>query len=175
MATKNPGMPIASEKPDSRMSIEPSSLDAASTSQVRLKDAYFGGLMEKKRETRRIKKKIQKTPTNPAAETWYNKEELVAQNSKAWEQPLGHGASSSIDQESQKKTEATWDHHFQISPDTSHYMEAVFSMIRKIYGKPLGDLVADLNVNLAIWRMFMNTTLQAAVHFGKDWDMNLRF
>ena len=33
-------------KPDSRMSIEPSSFDAASTSQVRLKDAYHSGLME---------------------------------------------------------------------------------------------------------------------------------
>ena len=42
--------------------------DAASTSQVRLKDAYLGGL---------------KGP--------------VAQNSKAWEQPLAHGASSSVD------------------------------------------------------------------------------
>ena len=26
----------------------------------------------------------------------------------------------------------------------------------------------DLNVNLAIWEMFMNTTLRAAVHLGKD-------
>ena len=33
----------------------------------------------------------------------------------------------------------------------------------------------DLNVNLAIWRMFMNTTLRAAVHLGKDYDTNLRF
>ena len=49
IASKSPGMPTASGKPDSRMSIEPSSLDAASTSQVRLKDAYPGGLMEKQR------------------------------------------------------------------------------------------------------------------------------
>ena len=33
----------------------------------------------------------------------------------------------------------------------------------------------DLNVNLAIWEMFMNTTLRAAVHLGQDYDMNLRF
>ena len=31
----------------------------------------------------------------------------------------------------------------------------------------------DLNVNLAIWGMFMNATLQAAVHLGKDYDTNL--
>ena len=46
---------------------------------------------------------------HPAVETWYYKGEPVAQNNKAWEQPLAHGASSSVDQESQKNTEATWD------------------------------------------------------------------
>ena len=35
-------MPIASEKPDNRMSVEPSSFDAASTSQVRLKAEVAG-------------------------------------------------------------------------------------------------------------------------------------
>ena len=54
-------------------------------------------------------------------------------------------------------------------------MEAVFSMVRKICGKQLGDPMEYLNLNLAIWRMFMNTTLRAAVHLGKDYDMNLRF
>ena len=49
IASKSPGMPIASGRPDSRMSVEPSSFDAASTSQVRLKDAYLGGLMEEQR------------------------------------------------------------------------------------------------------------------------------
>ena len=54
IASKSPGMPIASGKPDSRMSIEPSSFDAASTSQVRLKDAYPGGLT---RKVKRIRKR----------------------------------------------------------------------------------------------------------------------
>ena len=49
IASKSSGMPIASGKTDSRMSIEPNSFDAASTSQVRLKGAYLGGLMEKQR------------------------------------------------------------------------------------------------------------------------------
>ena len=42
IASKSLGMPIVSG-----MGIEPSSFDAASTSQVPLKDAYVGGLMEK--------------------------------------------------------------------------------------------------------------------------------
>ena len=29
--------------------------------------------------------------------------------------------------------------------------------------------------DLAIWRMFMNTTLRAAVHLGEDYDTNLRY
>ena len=31
----------------------------------------------------------------------------------------------------------------------------------------------DLNVNVAIWSLFMDTTLRAAVHLGKDYDTNL--
>ena len=33
----------------------------------------------------------------------------------------------------------------------------------------------DLHVNLAIWGMLMNTTLRAAVHLGKNYDMNLHY
>ena len=40
IASKSLVMPIALGKPDSRMSIEPLSFDAASTSQVRLKDMH---------------------------------------------------------------------------------------------------------------------------------------
>ena len=40
IASKSPWMPTASGKTDRRMTIEPSSCDAASTSQVRLTDAY---------------------------------------------------------------------------------------------------------------------------------------
>ena len=49
IASKSPGMPIASDKPDNKMSIEANSCDATSTSQVRLKDAYLAGLMAKQR------------------------------------------------------------------------------------------------------------------------------
>ena len=112
---------------------------------------------------------------NPEAEIWHYKREPVAQSSKAWGQPLALGESSSIDKESQEDTEATWNHSLQISPNTSHKMEAVFSMVKKIYGRQPGGPMKDLNVNLALWRMFMNTTLRASVHRGKDYDMDLRF
>ena len=139
----------------------------------------LAGWWESSGETRRIKKKGEEEKDsedsdNPAAGTWYNKEELVARNFQAWVKPLAHGASCSVCQESQKNTEATWDHCQHTSPDTSHYMEAIFSMVRKICRKPPGDPMEDANVNLAIWEMFRKTTLRAAVHLGKDYDTNLR-
>ena len=48
-------------------------------------------------------------------------------------------------------------------------------MVRKIDGRKPGDPMKDLNVNVAIWGMFMNTTLRAAVHLGTGHDVNLRF
>ena len=33
----------------------------------------------------------------------------------------------------------------------------------------------DLDVNAAIWGIFLNTTLQAPVHLGQDYEVNLRF
>ena len=138
IASKSLGMPIASGKLDSRMSSN--SFDAASSSRVRLKDAYLGGLMEKQRgNAPHQEEQGSEDSDNPEAEIWYYKEEPVAQNSKAWGQTLAHGANSSVDQESQKDTEATWNHYLQISPNTSHYMEAVFSIVRKIYGRQPGD------------------------------------
>ena len=117
---------------------------------------------------------------NPEAEIWCYKgkqvtQKQVAQNNEAWEQPLAHGASSSVDKESQKDTEATWRHYLQVSPHTVHKTEAVFSMIREIYGRKPGDPLKDLNVNLAIWGMFMNTPLRSVVHLGKDYEANLRY
>ena len=94
--------------------------------------------MEKQRGDPSHQEEGSEDSDNPAAETWYYKEEPVAQNSKACGKPRAHGASSSVDQESQKNTEATWDHYLLTSPNTSRVLEAVFSLVRKIYGKPLG-------------------------------------
>ena len=89
IASKSPGMPIASGKPDSMMSVEPSSFDAASTSQVRLKDAYFGGLTEEQRwDPSQQEEEYSEDSDNPVAGTWYYKGELVGQNNKAWRNPL---------------------------------------------------------------------------------------
>ena len=45
----------------------------------------------------------------------------------------------------------------------------------KIYGREHDDPMDDLDVNMAIWGIFLNTTLQATVHLGQDYDTYLRF
>ena len=56
----------------------------------------------------------------------------------------------------------------------SLFSEAVYDMVRKIYGRPSDDPMEDLNVNVAFWRILMNSTLEAANHLGNDHDANLR-
>ena len=55
------------------------------------------------------------------------------------------------------------------------HMNKVYSIVRKIYGRSLTDDMDDLDVNTAIWGIFMNVTLQAAVHLGQDFFENSRF
>ena len=133
IASKSPEMPIASGKPDSRWVLN----QAHSTQRRRLKCESrmhtLVGWWKSSGETRRIKrKKIQKTPTILRLEPGTVKEKPIAQDNEAWENTVAYGTSSSVDQESQKNTEATWDHCLQISPNTSHFLEAIFSMVRKI-------------------------------------------
>ena len=55
------------------------------------------------------------------------------------------------------------------------HMEKVFSIVRKIYHRRSTDNLDDFDVNTATWGIFMNTTLQAAVHPGQDFSENLGF
>ena len=116
IASKSPGMPIASGKPDSRMSVEPSSFDVASTSQVRLKDAHLGGLMEGQHQ----EEENSEDSDNLAVGTWYYKAEPVAQSNKAW---VMH--TEPVLQLTRKVKRIRKRHGTTISTDTSHYMEAV--------------------------------------------------
>ena len=62
-----------------------------------------------------------------------------------------------------------------MSPATVHHMGAVFSIGRKVCERGPDDPMDDLDVNMAIWCIFLNTTLQAAVHLGQDFEANLRY
>ena len=62
-----------------------------------------------------------------------------------------------------------------VSPATVHHMQAVFSIVRRIYGREHDDPMADLNLNMTIWGIFLNTTLRTAVHLGQDHDANAHY
>ena len=149
-------MSIGSGKPDSSLSVEPSSLDAAWTYTVRLKDTYSEGLW--KISERPVP---QKDSDNCAVGTWYFQGELVSWNNKALGKTFTPRASSSVEQERQKNTGATWEHCFQILPHTSHFQSYPWS------GRSLESKRRILwNICMWMWlfgKMFMNT----ALHFGK--------
>ena len=54
-------------------------------------------------------------------------------------------------------------------------MEKVYSIVKQIYGTSPTDDLDDLDVNNATWSVFVDVTLQAAVHLGRDHKENLRF
>ena len=176
IASKNPGMSGASGRPGSRMNLEASSFDAASASQVRLKVAYLGGLKEEQQGDLSHEKEENSEETDDSeSEPWYYKP--VAQTNEACGKSLAGETAESISQtfqKSQSNKEATLKHFLAISPHTLPYVNAVYDMVRKVYERPAGDPVDDLDVNVAIWGIFMNATLRAATHLGNDHDVNLR-
>ena len=68
-----------------------------------------------------------------------------------------------------------WPHNFPKSPAVVPHMGKVYSIVRKIYGRSPTDNLNDLDVITAPWGIFMNVTLQAAVHLGPVFIENLLF
>ena len=67
-----------------------------------------------------------------------------------------------------------WPRNLQKSTNHVLHMAEVFSIVRQRYGLSPTNQMKDLDVNTAIWGIFMSVTLQAAVHLGKDYTENLR-
>ena len=87
-----------------------------------------------------------------------------------------HNASIKSDHSENPKAERIeWPYNLHMSPAPVHHMEAIFSIVRKIYEREKDDPLDDLDVNMAIWGIFLNTTLQEAVHLRQDYEVNLRF
>ena len=97
----------------------------------------FAGWWKSSGETRRIKKKrIQKTPTIPRLRLGTTKKNLLLKIVQLGRNPLHtEPVLQLVDQESQRITEATREHYLHISPYRLHYMDAVFSMVCKTYGR----------------------------------------
>ena len=109
IASKSPGMSGASGKLGCRMNLEASSFDAASTSQVRLKDAYLGRLKEERQGDFPHEKEENSEGTDVSeSEPWFYKP--VLRNNEACGKPLAGETAESISsafQKSQNNEEAT--------------------------------------------------------------------
>ena len=62
-----------------------------------------------------------------------------------------------------------------MSPAVVPHMDQVYSIVRKFCGRSPTDDLNDFDVNAAVWVKFINVTLQAAVHLGRDNMEKLRF
>ena len=176
IASKSLGILIAHGKPKSKMRRNSKS-DAASSSQARLKDAYLGRLMD----TATVNPVATKEESGDAdlseSETGsFHEEDVTGKRVADKTATVKPYASSKSDCQGGPRAEKIrWSHNLHVSPATVHHMEAVFSIVRNIYGREPYDPVNDLDVNMAIWGIFLNTTPQAAVHPGQDYEANLRY
>ena len=164
IASKGLGILIATEKPERKMRRNSKS-DAASSSQVRLQDAYLGGLMDTA------------TEKPVAAKEESGNVHLSGSKPIGCKKATGKpNASSKSDCHRGSKAERKeWSHNLHVYPATVHNTEGVFSIVKWIYGREHDDPVDDLDVNMAIWCIFLNATLRAAVHLRQDHEANLRY
>ena len=111
------------------------------------------------------------------SETWSLQEEPVLGRPISCKKGTGESnASRKSDHPGSPKAEGKqWSHNPHVSPATVHHTEAVFSIVKEIYGREHDDPMDDLDVNMAVWGIFLNATLRAAVHLGQDYEANLRY
>ena len=175
IASKSPGILIASGKPESRTRINSKS-DAASSSQVRLQDAYFGGLMDTAMAKLVVTNEVSGDVDFSESETWSQEEEVTERPvacKTALEKPYASSTSDHLGSPNAERVE--WSHSIHMFPATVHNMEAVFPIVRRIYEREPDDLVDDLDVNVATWGIFLNANPRSGVHLGQDCEANLRF
>ena len=152
--TTSPGMSGALVKPGSRTNLEASSFDAASASQVRLKDAYLGGLKKEQQgnlthENEQISEEIDDCENEP----WYYRPAPQKNNEDCGKTLAGGSAEfvSSEFQKSQSNKGAASEHFLAISPHHVPYVNNVYDMVRKVYARPADDSLKYLYVKMAFW------------------------
>ena len=168
IASKCLGTLIPTGKPESRMRGNSES-DAASSSQARLKDAYLSGLMDT--ATGQPVATKEESGDVGLSESQTGSEEDVTGKPVTYETAAvkPHAPSQSACQVRPKAEKTEWSHSVRASPATNHHLETV---LKGIYGREHDDPMNDLDVNMAIWSVFLNATLRAAVHLGQDYDTN---
>ena len=109
---------------------------------MRLQDAYCGGSMD----TDTVKLVATKEESGDLdfseSETWSFQEDAVTERPITYKKATGKPcAPSKSDHPGSPKAERKeWSHNLHVSPATVHHTEAVFSIVRKIYGREHDDL-----------------------------------
>ena len=117
--------------------------DAASSSQGRLKDAYFGGLMVEVAVKPAATEKNQEPREFSVSESWSDHEKEVTGKLVASKNSENSGNS--------KAGSIKWPHHCHKSPEVVPHMEKVYSIVRQIYGRSPTDDLNDFDLNNAFW------------------------
>ena len=129
---------------------------------MKLQDAYLGGFMDEATEKPVATKEESGDVDLSESETWsFHEEEVTGRPVVLYKKVTGKpGASSkSENSENLKAERKEWPHNLDMSPATVPHMETVFSIVRKIYEREPADPMEDLDVNVGIWGIFLNTTL----------------
>ena len=160
IASKSMEILIAVVKLESRMRRHSKS-DAASSSQTRLKDSYHGGSMDTA-----TGKLVATKEDSGNVDLSESEEEAVTGETHCLSNSYGETQMHPVNQTTREVQKLNEKNGHTIY--TIHHTEAVFSIVRNIYGREHDDTMNDLDVNMAVWGIFLNTTLHAAV-------LNLRF
>ena len=89
--------------------------------------------------------------------------------------PLGNPGNSGNSRNSETEgNDKVWPHNLHISTNYVLHMDKVLSIVRQRYDLSPTDRMKNLDVNTAIWCIFMSVTLQSAVHRGEDYTEYLR-
>ena len=176
ITSKSPGILMATGKLERRMRGNSES-DAAPSSQVQLKDAYFGGLMDDSAVKLVATEENQVLWEVSESESWSVHEDEVTGKLVAWKKRARGNLRLPVLQKMRK----SWSWKKEVATQFLHILwsrvlhgEGLFDCERDLRSRTYREM-KDLKLNAAIWRMFMNTTLQAAVHLGQNYDQNLRF
>ena len=88
--------------------------------------------------------------------------------------PVAPGYPGNSENSGTERNDEDWPHNLHIATNCVLRMEKIFSIVRQRYGLSPTDLMKILDVNTAIWGIFMPVTLQLAVHLGKEYTENLQ-
>ena len=97
-------------------------------------------------------------------ETWSLYEEEVTGRPVAFESGKGnpmHPVNQTTGEVQKLKEENGHTTYTCLQPQFIHHMEAVFSIVSNIHGREHADPLDDVDINMPIRGIFLNTTLQA--------------